>query len=64
VIKLNESRMKGAPPLEEVAGDIVAKLENDAVEQALATLLAAAEIERVDLTSIDPAVLSDLAILD
>lgn len=64
VVKLNESRMKGAPALEEVAGDIVAKLEEDAVEQALASLLEAATIERVDLDKFDPAVLGDLSILD
>ncbi|GKY86418.1 peptidylprolyl isomerase [Sinisalibacter aestuarii] len=64
VIKLNESRMKGAPALEEVQGDIISKLENDAVEQALATLLDAATIERTDLTKVDPAVLGDPAILD
>lgn len=64
VIKLNESRMKGAPPLEEVQGDIIAKLENDAVEQALATLLESATIERVDLDTIDPSVLSNVSLLD
>lgn len=64
VIKLNESRMKGAPPLEEVQGDIIAKLENDAVEQALATLLESATIERIDLDKIDPSVLSDVSLLD
>ncbi len=64
VVKLNESRMKGAPALEEVQGDIIAKLQDDAVEQALAALLEAATIERVDLEKIDPAAVSDLAILD
>jgi peptidyl-prolyl cis-trans isomerase C len=64
VIKLNESRMKDAPALEEVAGDIIAQLEENAVEQALATLLEAATIERVDLDTIDPAVLGDLSILE
>lgn len=64
VIKLNESRMKGAPALEEVRAEIVQKLENDAVEQALAALLEAATIERIDLGAVDPAVLSDLSLLD
>lgn len=64
VVKLNESRMKGAPALEEVAGDIVTKLEEDAVEQALTALLDAATIERIDLDKIDPAVLGDLSILE
>ena len=64
VVKLNDARMKGAPPLEEVREEIVAKLENDAVEQALATLLGAAQIERADVSGIDPNVLSDPAILE
>ncbi len=64
VVKLNEKRMKGAPALDEVRAEIAAKLENDAIEQALATLLAAAEIERADVSGIDPSVLGDPAILD
>ena len=64
VVKLNDARMKGAPPLDEVREEIVSKLENDAVEQALATLLDAATIERADVTGIDPNVLSDPTILE
>lgn len=64
VIELQEVRSKGAPALDEVRGDIVAKLENDAVEAALATLLEAAKIERTDITTIDPNVLADPALLD
>jgi len=64
VVKLNDARMKGAPALDEVRADIVAKLENDAVEQALSALLGAAEVERADVSGIDPNVLSDSAILD
>lgn len=64
VIKLNEARMKGAPALEEVRGDLEAQLENDAVEQALSALLDAATIERSDVESIDPDVLSDVSLLD
>lgn len=64
VVKLNDVRMKGAPPLEDVRDEIVKKLENDAVEQALATLLDAAEIERADVSTIDPNVLSDASILE
>ena len=64
VVKLNDARMKGAPALDEVRAEIVTKLENDAVEQALATLLGAAEIERADVSAIDPNVLGDPSILD
>ncbi len=64
VVRLNDARMKGAPALDEVRADIVAKLENDAVEQALAALLGAADVERADVSGINPNVLSDPAILD
>lgn len=64
VVKLNDARMKGAPALDEVRADIVAKLENDAVEQALAALMDAAEVSRTDITGIDPNVIADLTILD
>jgi len=64
LVKLNDARMKGAPPLDEVREEIVSKLENDAVEKALATLLGAAEIERADVSTIDPNVLSDPSILE
>ena len=53
-----------ARALDEVREEIVSKLENDAVEQALATLLDAATIERADVTGIDPNVLSDPTILE
>ena len=64
VIKLNETRMKGAPELEDVRGEIIEKLQNDAVDQALDALLQAAVIERAEIDGIDPAVLSDLSLLD
>ncbi|SMH45293.1 peptidylprolyl isomerase [Maritimibacter sp. HL-12] len=64
VLKLNDARMKGAPALDEVRGEIEEQLENDAVEQALATLLDAATIERTDVEAIDPDVLSDVSLLD
>lgn len=64
VIKLNESRMKGAPPLDSVKDEIVTKLQNDAVEKAIAAMLADAKIERTDLSKINPAALSDLSLID
>jgi len=64
LVKLNDARMKGAPALAEVRADIVSKLENDAVEQALEALLGAAEIERADVSGIDRNVLNDPAILE
>jgi len=64
VIQLHEVRLKGAPSIDEVRGDIITQLEDDAVEQALETLLGSATIERADLEGIDPNVLGDLSLLD
>ncbi len=57
VIKLNEVREKGAPPLDEVRDDLIRKLQDDAVEKAVQALMDSAEIERADLSGIDPATL-------
>ncbi|HHL20974.1 MAG TPA: peptidylprolyl isomerase [Aliiroseovarius sp.] len=57
VIKLNEVREKAAPPLSEVAEELVQKLQDDAIEAALKTLEEGASIERADLSTIDPSVL-------
>ncbi len=64
VVKLNDERMKGAPTLDEVRDEIVESLETDAVEQALKTLLGAADIERADIKAFDPEVIGDMSLLD
>lgn len=57
VIKLNETRDKAAPPLSEVAEELVQKLQDDAIEAALKVLEENAQIERADIQAIDPSVL-------
>ncbi len=57
VIKLNETRDKPVPALAEVADELVQKLQDNAVEAAVAKLLESATVERVDLSKIDPSVL-------
>ncbi|MDE9450192.1 peptidylprolyl isomerase [Aliiroseovarius sp. Z3] len=64
VIKLNETRMKGAPTLDDVRSELTIKVENDAVEAALKALLDAAKIDRIALEGIDPAKLRDMTLLD
>ena len=64
VIKLNETREKGAPPLEEVREEIIGQLQTSAVEEALNALMDGATIERTDVTTLDPAVLSDMSIFE
>ncbi len=57
VIRLNETRDKPIPPLAEVAEELVQKLQDNAVEAALAKLLEGADVERADLDKIDPSLL-------
>lgn len=57
VIKLNETRDKPAPALAEVADELVQKLQDNAVEAAVARLLESATVERADLSRIDPSIL-------
>ncbi|HGG06205.1 MAG TPA: peptidylprolyl isomerase [Aliiroseovarius sp.] len=64
VIKLNETREKAAPSLDDVREELVSKIQDDAVENALAALQEAATIERTDLDGIDPATLRMDDLLD
>lgn len=64
VVKLNETREAPVPELEAVRGEIVEALENQAVEAALDEMLEGAEVERIELDGIDPAVLSDPSIFE
>lgn len=64
VLILNETREKGAPALAEVREELIAKIEADAVDSALSTLLEAATITRTDLAGIDPATLRMDSLID
>jgi peptidyl-prolyl cis-trans isomerase C len=63
IIKLNETRLKEAPPLDAVRADLEAELQQKAVDDALATAAESAEITRND-EGIDPASLRNLDLLD
>jgi peptidyl-prolyl cis-trans isomerase C len=63
VIFLNETRAREAPALEAVQGNIVEALQRQAIEAELARLQDGALIVRPEV-DLDPAVLSDLTILD
>jgi peptidyl-prolyl cis-trans isomerase C len=63
VIFLNESRPREAPPLEAVQGEIIQALQREAIEAELARLQDGALIVRPEV-ALDPAVLSDLSILE
>ncbi|MDH3265056.1 MAG: peptidylprolyl isomerase [Paracoccaceae bacterium] len=59
VIMLNEVRLKEAPPLDEVRGELSEELQRQAIDAAIAAATEAAEIVRND-EGIDPTVLRSL----
>ena len=64
VIKLNETRIKDAPPLEEVRGQLVESLQQTAIEAAIADLTDSADITRVTTDDVDPALLDSVDLLE
>lgn len=63
LIKLYETRPSKAPALDEVREDLAAEIEQKAVAEYLATLTAAAKIDKPG-EGIDPALLKDQSLLD
>lgn len=64
VIRLNESRIKSAPALEEVRGTIKAKLQEEAVRGIVDALRVGVKVEKADLATIDPSVLDNVSLLE
>lgn len=64
VIKLEETRAKAAPALDDVRGEIEAELQNAAVKAHIDGLLEKAEIDRSGAEGIDPALLSDVDLVE
>ena len=64
IIKLNETREKPVPPLEEVQGEIVSSLQEAVILAKIEELKAGAEITLPEPGSIDPAVLSNIDLLE
>ncbi|MCB1338019.1 MAG: peptidylprolyl isomerase [Maritimibacter sp.] len=62
IIRLDDKRVKGAPPLEEVKDKIVKKIQQDTVAEAYEALLAGATVEKADLSGIDLEALNDPAL--
>ncbi|RDC73744.1 peptidylprolyl isomerase [Rhodovulum sp. 12E13] len=62
VVKLNETRMADAPPLEEVRAEIAEELRQQAVEARIAEVVEQADITRAEI-DVDPAILSDLSLV-
>jgi len=63
VIKLNETRLKDAPPLEQVRGELQEGIQSDAVAARIEDLTEGAEISRVTVEDVDPTLLADPSLL-
>jgi peptidyl-prolyl cis-trans isomerase C len=64
VIKLEETRAKDAPKLEEVRAEIEEALRQQAIQQAVTQLQDASAIDRAAGDALDPAVLNQLDLLE
>ncbi|ROU03283.1 peptidylprolyl isomerase [Histidinibacterium lentulum] len=64
VIRLNETRIAEAPPLEALRTELTQQLQSEAVEARLEALEERAEISRPETGAFDPMVLGDLSILE
>ncbi len=63
VVKLNDKRMQGPPPMEEVRDQLVEVVQAEAMEKAVQALTAAAKVDRTDLSEVDPAILKDTSLI-
>jgi peptidyl-prolyl cis-trans isomerase C len=64
VVRLNESREKPAPSLEEMRGDLIETIQTLAIEAEIERLTDGAQIDRADLAEIDRSVISDLSLIE
>ncbi|MEM8802624.1 MAG: peptidylprolyl isomerase, partial [Pseudomonadota bacterium] len=64
VIKLNETRVKNAPPLEQVQAQLSDEIRRVAIEGLVEELTAGAEITRATAEEIDPALLDSFELLE
>lgn len=64
VIKLNETRIKNAPPLEQVQAQLAEEIRRSAIEGLIAELEGEAEITRSTVEEIDPTMLDRFDLLE
>ncbi len=64
VIKLNETRLKDAPKLEDVRDELKAQLEREALEKAVADITRNAKVVKAEAGKIPPSALRDSSLLD
>jgi len=60
VIFLKERRKASAPEFEAVREELATKLQNEAVEARVNELTTAADIQRLEIEDLDPAILQNL----
>ncbi len=63
VIRLNETRLKEAPALDEVRAEIVDQIQREAIDARVAELSDGADITRKTTTDVDPKLLDDFSLL-
>ncbi|MEY8881486.1 peptidylprolyl isomerase [Donghicola sp. XS_ASV15] len=64
VIKLNETREKEAPSLDEVREELAGQIQTAAVEEQVAALTDKADVERKTAEDFDPAVINQMDLLE
>ena len=64
VIKLNETRVKGAPPLDEVREEIELQIRQSNAQAAIEAVTAEAEADRSGAEGIDPTILKQIGLLE
>ncbi|MEM0948791.1 MAG: peptidylprolyl isomerase [Pseudomonadota bacterium] len=64
LVKLNETRQKDAPTLEEVRGELVEQIQSAAITAAVDAATEAADVTRADVAGIDPGILNDTSLLE
>ena len=64
VIKLNETREKSAPTLDEVRVELADEIQGKAIEAHIAELTESADVDRSGVEGIDPAVINNMDLLE
>lgn len=64
VIRLNETRLKNAPPLEQVQGELAEQIRREAIEAQVEVLLQEASVDRIEEGALDPTILNDTSLLE
>lgn len=64
VIKLNESRIKDAPTLDDVRGQLQEEIQTATIQARVEELTESAEISRITVEEIDPLLLNDMSLLE